>query len=341
MPVHLYRIELRSAFGTPLRSDTLAGHLLWAAAELDGDQAVTELIAGFEAGRPPFVVSSAFPGGMLPMPVAPAPGRQEFKERYVGPKTSLKEPFKNLFEALSAFKKFRKLPWLPVSVWKKLRGGYSLAGVFDAWRENAALFTLAGRDHGGDPTPWSKQTFEPHNSIDRTTGAVRDEGGLYFSPATFHATGAHLDLYVRTDDAPGFERLLNHVADSGFGRDRSTGKGHFAWRREDGVDLAWLEADGSHRLNLTVCSAAELRLEGGFYSPFAKHGRAWSATGEAHAFKKPFLALSEGAALTAADFTRLAAGSGLLRGVHADARIVQVVAPFGAPFTFSPAEARS
>ena len=337
MPVHLYRIEPRSAFGTPLRSDTLAGHLLWAAAERDGDQAVAELIKGFEAGRPPFVVSSAFPGGMLPMPVAPAPGRKAFKERYVGPG----KRFKNLFEALSAFKKFRKLTRLPVSVWKKLRGGYSLAGVFEAWLDGEDLFKLSGRDRHGDPTPWSKQTFEPHNSIDRTTGAVRDEGGLYFSPATFHATGAHLDLYVRTDDAPGFERLLDHVADSGFGRDRSTGKGHFAWKREEGADLAWLEGDGSHGLSLTVCSAASLRLDGGFYSPFAKHGRAWSATGEDHAFKKPFLALNEGAALTAADFSQLAAGSGLLRGVHADARIVQVVAPFGAPFTFSPAEARS
>ena len=33
MPLYRYSIEPLSAFGTPLRSDTLYGHLLWAAAQ--------------------------------------------------------------------------------------------------------------------------------------------------------------------------------------------------------------------------------------------------------------------------------------------------------------------
>ena len=71
MPLYRYTITPRGAFGTPMRSDTLHGQLLCAAAELDGGEAVAGLIAAFDSDNLFFVCSSAFPAGMLPMPCLP------------------------------------------------------------------------------------------------------------------------------------------------------------------------------------------------------------------------------------------------------------------------------
>ena len=55
MALYRYTILPRGPFSTPLRSDTLHGQLLCAAAQLDGDKAVTELIDAFGTDKPPFV----------------------------------------------------------------------------------------------------------------------------------------------------------------------------------------------------------------------------------------------------------------------------------------------
>ena len=45
MTLYHYRCRPEAAFGTPLRSDTLYGHLLWAQAQMEGAESVEELIA--------------------------------------------------------------------------------------------------------------------------------------------------------------------------------------------------------------------------------------------------------------------------------------------------------
>ena len=74
MKLHRYLVRPLSPWGTPLRGDTLYGLVLWRIAELDGDAACRETIAAFRSGRPPFVLSSAIPHGMLFAPrLPPAP----------------------------------------------------------------------------------------------------------------------------------------------------------------------------------------------------------------------------------------------------------------------------
>ena len=52
MAMYRYRIIPRSGFATPIRSDTLYGHLLWAAAMLEGESRVNALIEAFVDGGP-------------------------------------------------------------------------------------------------------------------------------------------------------------------------------------------------------------------------------------------------------------------------------------------------
>jgi len=329
MPLFRYTITPLSAFGTPLRSDTLHGHLLCAAGELDGPDAVRGLIARFESGSPPFVCSSALPRGFLPMPCLPPIARRSFRKRFVGSGGG-----RNMdeFQALTCYKRFRKLEFIPLAVWMETRSGMSLANLFERWLEDQKVFRVSSAPGSN----WAKRHhLEAHNSMDRTTGSVLQEGGLYLSEVDFYGKETRLDLYVRTEEVEAFERLLTHIRDTGFGRDRSTGKGAFTFGRDTGFDASSLDAPHSHRMSLSVLAAEDMRLLAtGWYSTFAKHGKVWDGFGQTNPFKRPFLALGEGSV-----FREMPDGGYVLHGLHPDPGIVQVTWPLTVPLTVRTEEA--
>ena len=326
MPLYRYTIIPRGAFGTPMRSDTLHGQLLCAAAELDGGEAVAGLIAAFDSDSPPFVCSSAFPAGMLPMPCLPPIARSDFLAHF-GSRGGLFLGDKAL--ALKAYKKFRKIEQVPIGIWTELRASLSQTKLFRRWYQEWGQDANAFRPK---PAPfentWRTGHVEAHNSIDRATGSVLQEGGLFLSDSTFYGSGIRLDLYVQTDAPDGFERLLRHVAATGFGRDASTGKGWFDFTRDEAFTPGELDGDGSHRMSLSVLSAMNLSEASGWYRVFAKSGRAGGALGQANPFKKTFLAMEEGSV-----FKSLPASGYVLRGLHPDSRVVQVTWPLTIAFT--------
>ncbi|MCF8030551.1 MAG: hypothetical protein K9K39_06620 [Desulfohalobiaceae bacterium] len=302
MQTYRYRMSLESPLGTPLRSDTLTGHLLWSAALLDGDSAVAELINEFESGNPPFILSSGFPADMLPMPVLPP------MQRVSGKKA---EDFRQGKLA----KDFKKLKWISLDAWRECRDTLSPSRLFRYWLENEQAFSDSGFD-----------TFtEPHNTIDRRTDTVL-EGGLYFTESYLSpASSGEMDLYVRTSDPDRLERYLDQVCRLGYGRDTSIGRGQMDYRRleEDVSDL--FETRGTHSMLVSVFSASDLSGISGYYRPFVKRGRAWEPRDNVP-FKKPILAFEEGSVLSG--FPRQ---SYVLRNIHSDERVVQVMWPLGMP----------
>jgi len=64
MTLYRLRIEILSAFVTPLKGDTIWGHIVWGIANHEGDDAVNEFLRQ-EKEQPVLVVSSAFPAGMV------------------------------------------------------------------------------------------------------------------------------------------------------------------------------------------------------------------------------------------------------------------------------------
>lgn len=317
MPVHRYTITPLGAFATPLRSDTLYGHLLWAAALTDGAAQAEALIGAFEQGKPPFLLSSAFPKGMLPMPVLPAIPRSDFRQ------LAAKRPeFKGeLAAALEAYKRFRKVAFVPTAL---ICDGAELSQrrLFSRWLDDPGIFKLPEHPQ----QVFRRQELEPHNSIQRQGGTVLQQGGFYLSEATWYGKGASLDLYVATDDRELFERYLGYVADTGFGADRSTGKGYFAFRHDPAFDPAPFAGVGNGSLSLSVSSNSDLSGFSGTYDVFAKFGKAWSGFGERNPFKSPFVAFAEGAV-----FSRMPAAGYVLRSIHPNPAIVQVVQPLTLP----------
>lgn len=78
-----WRLELRprAPWATPLRADSLFGAVCWCWLELFPEN-FEEMLAGFsQSGDPPFILSDAFPGESLPLPlhIAPPPTDRKLK----------------------------------------------------------------------------------------------------------------------------------------------------------------------------------------------------------------------------------------------------------------------
>ena len=307
MQVYRYKIKPHSAFATPLRSDTLYGQLLCAAAELDGAAGVEGLIRQFKQKQPPFILSSAFSAGRLPMPVLAGIKRSQFEKLADG----------QMFETLSQHKKFRKKSSLAVADWAAVSGQMSSLKLFQYCQNK--------NDIEADGHGQTARTM--HNSIDRNSNRVI-EGGLYSDEANYFKPDFTYDLYVKTADQESFERLFKHIAISGFGADASTGKGQFELTLDDAFDDTVFHHQGNAHMSLSVCMAEETDQFTGTWNLFTKLGKVGNGFGETNPFKKPFIAFTEGSV-----FTAMPDSSYVLHHIHSNPDYVQIGLPLTLPLT--------
>jgi CRISPR-associated protein Csm4 len=262
----LYRIRLRqlSPSRTPWQSDTLFGQLCWQVALHDGDGAVGGFIGRFR-NDPPFVLSDAFPAGLLPRPLLPWLGRGEAE---------------NTAE-YAKLKKLRKARFLTVKQFKQVRFGEAPEG---------------------DPPigTWvSHQTL--HAAMDRQTFTTGGEGQLYQTQGTLAAHDeeniGHLDLYARATDT-GIEELLELMrllAMVGHGKDKSVGSGHFELLEHEMLE-GWDElpgADGFVSLSSFVPAAED--PTDGYWRIRVKYGKVGEHLGAENPFKRPLIQFEPGA----------------------------------------------
>ena len=98
MPLRRVSIEVCSRLQTPLKGDTIWGHIACGIANHEGADGVE----AFCRLDPPFVISSAFPHGMLPNPLLPPDGNtKEFRSRKEY--TEFKKSKKSKYSSSSAF----------------------------------------------------------------------------------------------------------------------------------------------------------------------------------------------------------------------------------------------
>ncbi len=315
MRLHRFILRPLGPWTGPLRSDTLYGLLLWRIAERQGDDACQNAIAAFEAGEPPFVLSSVLPEGRLFAPQLPRMPRERFRQwAEEGHFVDSSGKRLRLTEALQAFKRFRKLTGLPLSVWQQQADNLSTFHLFASFC--AHVPAEAGTAAVGE-------SVEPHVSIDRR-GDSALEGGLYFNRLRWFAEGTRLHLYARTDKPAELLALLEELGNLGFGRDAALGRGCFAVEEDAAFQPESLENAGPDMLLLSVCAAQDMSALDGWYAVETKRGKAWG-TGRSP-FKNPFLLLREGGVLR-----RLPQGPYVLRHIHPHAGIVQIVQPLCLP----------
>jgi CRISPR-associated protein Csm4 len=230
----------------PLASDTLFGAVCWGMRML-GLMDDEHLTAWLDSHRddPPFAFSHAFPAylnGKTPLRLYPRPATfqpafadfnalaLEWQKQKGG---TLKAAKAKLAEA---GKFFKWLDYVTEGVLAEITAGRLKpvdglqAMLFDTGAVTAKTHTLCTKSEAKQlPEQLFQSEAMQHNQIDRMAGATV-EGALYYRDEVFFAPGSGLWALLRSEPAD-FEQYihpsLRYLADTGFGADRTSGKGHF------------------------------------------------------------------------------------------------------------------
>ena len=257
------RVRLLSPLGTPMQSDTLFGHLAWQVARQEGPEAVAEFLSPFLAGAPPFILSDAFPAGLLPRPLLPFAGRAA-----EGPR-----------DAYAEAKRRGKAPFVH-------------AEDFPA--------VTAGIETSPEPvsSPW-KTVETPHASIDRNTWTTTPGGKFFFTEAESLADGYDsVDIYIRATEgwAEKATDLFRDMAPSGFGRDKSVGCGAYEVVALDPWDGFGEVHSADAFISLSTFMPASNDPTDGRWRIRVKRGYLGEMAGEGNPFKRPLIQFEPGAA---------------------------------------------
>ena len=281
------RIEPRSAFGTPLKGDTIFGQLCWAIANRCGEGRLVELLDGYVEGRPFAVVSDTFPAQYWPRPGLPP---RMFGE--VDPKKR-KEVKKQIWLHHSEFD-------VSVGDWLQRMVG-TPEDVGKAADETSGRMDISGR--------FVEYETRFRNSIDRSTGTTGTGFDPYGSEEFRYCKGARLDCHIVYDgervSADLLQATMRDIGAFGFGRDASVGLGRFEVLECGAGDSATaLPAQEGANAWLTLAPAAPQGMgfdpNRSWYRPFTRFGRHGDrAVSLGQPFKAPLLLADTGAVLAA------------------------------------------
>ena len=290
-----------TAFGGPVKGDTLFGQLCWSAYNRWGEDRLRELLAGYTNGRPFAVCSDAFPADHLPRPALPLHSfgklpdadRKSVKRRRWLPRQALSQPVRE---------------WLA------------------ACRSDQDVLAACGTTSAG---ALNELHAQPHNSINRLSGTT---GKGQFAPYTltqhWFAVGLRLECYLLVDPdrltTQEATQLMTDIGVSGYGRDASIGLGKFALDMAEPVEL-------SRRPGTNACfTLAPVAPQGldldphrshyQIFTRFGRHGDRAVLTGRP--FKAPVLLADAGAVLCPAGMPSV---PWIGRGLGGDGRLSNVV----------------
>jgi len=252
----------RGALATwPLASDTLYGAVCWGIRTL-GLMEDADLTAWLESQRakPVFAFSHAFPLyqkaktqiRMYPRPATFQPSSADFDslvELYQAKKSVTRKEAQ--VEAAVAGKKLKKLDYVTEGLLNQIAKGTLKpvealsAFLFGQGQVTARISTLClPAEAALLPDVLFEHEAMQHNHIDRMGGATV-EGQLFYRDETYFAPGAGLWALLRTS-AETFTAYihpaLRYLADTGFGADRTAGKGQFDIQVEQFTQLPQLTA---------------------------------------------------------------------------------------------------
>lgn len=265
----LFRIKLQpqSPWLTPWHADTLSGYLCWTYARNAGEDALLrDIIDPALAGKPPFTLSDAFPGDLLPLPAVLQMREWPAEER----------------------KHVRRARWLQPESFGRAQSGTALSLtellLDDVFHRYAHL----------------------RNTLDRLTDTTGEAGSLFSLGETVineksrHLGAAnYLSVYARVTE--GFERTLcvmfEQAAAVGFGADVSVGKGHFNLGSELEA-LDWLdnhEGESNGFICLSTFQPSASDPIDGHWDAFTTFGKVAPDLGLDNVFKRPLVMLRPGA----------------------------------------------
>ena len=267
----------QSAALTPWQADTLLGQLCWIIRYEDGLDALQDFLGQCRAGDPPVILSNGFPGDLLPRSLIPVhyPPRQTKAEQ---------------LDDMDAAKKNKAIRWSQLDEFNLIRAGNPVSMKVDPVKER------------------SRSVMK--NQINRLTGTTtgpEDEGGHLFDleELSFVENGSvqnlpvDISVYVKVRNeewAQKVERWLNCLAQSGYGKKKSTGYGQVLlakWEAFAGFEVPIKQPNGFVSLSNWVPAKSD--PSDGYYQPMIKYGKLGEELGASELpFKFPLFMFQAG-----------------------------------------------
>jgi len=216
--VNIYCLDIQpeSPFLTPPQSDTIFGHLAWAIVYDQGERRLHQVLDEFRSGNPPFLLSSAFPKGMLPLPVLPSLKNEDIQklasQLYPG-----EENVSALRKTIEKVKRRKKIQYIDIASFSEIAQTLTNSNLV------RKLLSIT-QNHVGDIT---KEETVMHTAVNRITSSAQ-EGALFsYNEIAYRAK---LSIWFKLSDIswkPELERWLKIIEGSGFGKRKSVGLGQF------------------------------------------------------------------------------------------------------------------
>ncbi len=279
-----YRLIIKpiSPFQTPIQSDTLFGHICWALRYLVGENELAKFLKSFTTDTASFIISSAFPEGYLPMPML-RPLTPDEEDTLFS-----KFNYKSRLEFYNELKPLKKVNLIEIKAIEMLKDKLSYYNLYEKHIEgeicieNPDIYKIA--------EVW-------HNAKNRLTDKVM-EGKLFAKEDIFYS--ADIKLVVFIDDFYfGKRRLLeifDFIARSGFGADKSSGRGYFTYELIDGWSLPKSDNPNAF-VSLSNYYPCDGDFQEGFYNTLTKFGKLgghWASGVAGGPFKRPVFLLTPG-----------------------------------------------
>lgn len=283
MALFRIQIKLKSPLVTPLKGDTIWGHVAWGIANHEGDDAVAKFIADCKENHA-FVISSAFPKGSVCKAIPDVPERIEnlSPEDYA----KIKQAKKKRYESANAY--------------------FDISDPAQKAEEKS---------------PFNSNTVT-HNTISRITNSVVD-GGLYSIDELWtDKEHTDFDIYVLSSYSAERVKLLCEWAfENGYGADSSTGKGEI--EVVGCVAEVKPKLHGSKYMALAPFAVSDInRIRNLRADIFVRSGKiGGSFVSSLSPYKKTVVLYEEGAVFESNEPIEFIGE--LLTNVHADSRIVQ------------------
>ncbi|MBI5208299.1 MAG: type III-A CRISPR-associated RAMP protein Csm4 [Candidatus Firestonebacteria bacterium] len=311
-----YTIEInfKSSIGTVLQSDTVFGHICWAIRFLkwkDKDSKLTNFLSLFdkEDTSPPLLISNGFPKDYLPKPIIPPVTQNELDE-ILGKEDRIKKSFKiktikkTEFITKEMFKDLQQDEITPVRLFKEMDLKENFDKINDLKIKNQNMIVQ-------------------HNTIDRIKGSVRD-GGLYSQEETFFDEGNGVfEIYLKTNYFSRYEleKIFKFISASGYGRDKSTGKGYFEFNIIDGINIPESKNPNAF-MTLSSYIPKENDPTEGYYNIIHKFGKLGGIYAKGtieignNPFKVPLIMFSAGSVFRDEDYKPDKIYGSLIKDVH-------------------------
>ncbi|MCS7214789.1 MAG: hypothetical protein RMI30_03370 [Thermodesulfovibrio sp.] len=317
-----YEITIKplSGFGTPLKGDTIFGHICWQAFydEKIFGMKIEELLNEYE--KNPFLVTSTAylkvgNGYTLKRPEMPVDllfKVEKYDER----------------EVIRQRKELKKKKWMFL---QKNTSLMSLRSEDLYLNDEELLNKLLEYSDLETKRYISKKSIssviidftQPHNSINRLTGTTGEgQFAPYGVEQKVYIPEIELVIFValREDiSIDSVKEALNRIGKSGFGKDASTGLGRFEILSYSEIDLKSIGSDNPNALyTLSPCVLKDFSIKDVFFSPFirfGRHGDVFAKSGKP--FKNPIIMADEAAVIILKDkniFTKPYIGSSI-RGI--------------------------